>query len=360
MDLMRYTPTDCFETFPFPSDWETNEALEEAGRAYYEFRAALMIRNDEGLTKTYNRFHDPDEPSPDIRQLRELHAAMDRAVLDAYGWTDIPTACQFLLDYEEDDEDDTETTAKKPRKKKKPWRYRWPDDIRDEVLARLLALNAERAEQEKLTGTTRITAAKKVAKKRAQAPKPGDDNQIEMFPVSPVATPSMPADPWREQIAAFRFDLPEVPRPVDANALGYYRILIPALIQEAGGSVPWDVAHTAAALLAEKELLLSFLADSTAKSAHAWSRKSKLLTNPDAFAAAVEESILTSKKVRLTGTAPSFDLSLAPDVSISRAPWHLLDARFALAAATTAIVQGAGVQVSEELNEKIIQFARTA
>jgi hypothetical protein len=34
--------------------------------AYYEFRAALMVRNDEGLTKTYNRFHDPDNHEPDI------------------------------------------------------------------------------------------------------------------------------------------------------------------------------------------------------------------------------------------------------------------------------------------------------
>jgi len=28
------------------------------------------------------------------------------------------------------------------RRRKKPWRYRWPDEIRDEVLARLLKLNA--------------------------------------------------------------------------------------------------------------------------------------------------------------------------------------------------------------------------
>jgi ankyrin repeat protein len=28
---------------------------------------------------------------PDIVKLRELHAAMDRAVLDAYGWTEVPT-----------------------------------------------------------------------------------------------------------------------------------------------------------------------------------------------------------------------------------------------------------------------------
>ena len=99
-----------------------------------------MVRNDEGMTKTYNRFHDPYENDSDIVKLRELHAAMDRAVLDAYGWTDIPTDCEFLLDYEID-----EATW---GRKKKPYRYRWPDAVRDEVLARLLALNAERAAAE--------------------------------------------------------------------------------------------------------------------------------------------------------------------------------------------------------------------
>ena len=38
--------------------------------------------------------------------------------------------------------------------KKKPWRYRWPDEVRDEVLARLLALNAERAVEEARAGAT--------------------------------------------------------------------------------------------------------------------------------------------------------------------------------------------------------------
>jgi len=119
--------------------------LERAGREYYDFRAALMVTNNEGLTKTYNRFHDPDERSPEILKLRELHAAMDGAVLDAYGWNDIPIDCKFLLDYEQDDDND-----ERSRKRKKPWRCRWPDEVRDEVLARLLALNAKRAEEERL------------------------------------------------------------------------------------------------------------------------------------------------------------------------------------------------------------------
>ena len=60
-----------------------------------------MVRNNEGLTKTYNRFHDPDENDAEILKLRELHDGMDRAVLDAYGWSDIRPTCTFLLDYEE-------------------------------------------------------------------------------------------------------------------------------------------------------------------------------------------------------------------------------------------------------------------
>ena len=96
----------------------------------------------------YNRFHDPDERHPDILQLRLLHAQMDRAVLDAYGWTDISTQCTFLLDYE--DEEDDENTLQ--RQKKKPWRYRWPEEIHDEVLARLFDLNQKRAEAEILGG----------------------------------------------------------------------------------------------------------------------------------------------------------------------------------------------------------------
>lgn len=149
-----YTPSDCFETFPFPENWETHPALEAAGKAYYEFRAALMIRNEEGLTTTYNRFHDPDERDREILKLRDLHAAMDRAVLDAYGWSDISTHCEFLLDYEIDEEEYGD--------KKKPWRYRWPDDVRDEVLARLLELNSERAKEETRSGAA---ATKKHGKK---------------------------------------------------------------------------------------------------------------------------------------------------------------------------------------------------
>ena len=148
-DRLRYTPSDCFETFPFPEHWEAHPALEAAGKAYYDFRAALMVRNGEGMTKTYNRFHDLDETAPGIARLRTLHADMDHAVLTAYGWRDIATkltatGCDFLPDYVIDEEEWAG--------KKKPYRYRWPDAIRDEVLARLLELNADRAAEEARAG----------------------------------------------------------------------------------------------------------------------------------------------------------------------------------------------------------------
>ena len=143
-DRFMYATSGCFETFPFPANWKTLSVLEAVGKAYHDSRAEMMVEHNEGMTKTYNRFHNPYENDSQINKLRKMHATMDRAVLDAYGWTDIPTDCNFLLDYEID-----EATW---GRKKKPYRFRWPDPVRDEVLARLLALNAERAAEESRGG----------------------------------------------------------------------------------------------------------------------------------------------------------------------------------------------------------------
>jgi len=198
-ERMRYGPSDCFETFPFPTallDFAVNapvheatsQSLEAIGERYHQFRAELLASNKAGLTSTYNRFHDPAETSDGILELRSLHDEMDQAVLAAYGWSDaLPPAsadispCGFGLDYLDTEDDallppDVQerissgdlffTTpseacsfqaqlrrygAVKPSKKL-PWRHRWPDEVRDDVLARLLALNAERFAEEQETG----------------------------------------------------------------------------------------------------------------------------------------------------------------------------------------------------------------
>jgi hypothetical protein len=137
-ERLRYTPSDCFETFPFSTGFDTDAVMEEVGQTYHDHRAALMVQRNEGLTKICNRFHNRRETAADIVRLRELHAEMDRAVLHAYGWDDLAKCAepQFLDETNEDDH-------------KYQDRLFWPAEFRDEVLARLLALNAERAAAER-------------------------------------------------------------------------------------------------------------------------------------------------------------------------------------------------------------------
>ena len=154
-DDLRYSPSDGFDTFPLPPNHGCSSALREIGDEYISVRSRYMLAANEGLTKTYNRFHDPHEQSSEIVSLRELHLAMDRAVLEAYGWHDLAQTarCEFLLDYEDEDESgDQDQGSGTGKKKKKPWRLRWPDEFRDEVLARLLELNEQRHKEELLAG----------------------------------------------------------------------------------------------------------------------------------------------------------------------------------------------------------------
>lgn len=138
-DDLRYTPTDCFETFPLPPDHDEAPALEAAGQAYHDTRAALMVATGQGMTPTYNRFHRRADTGADIEGLRALHHAMDRAVLAAYGWDDLAAeAAPVFLDA--DSEDDHRYQG----------RLFWPAPFRDAVLARLLTLNEERATMERM------------------------------------------------------------------------------------------------------------------------------------------------------------------------------------------------------------------
>jgi hypothetical protein len=142
-DDLQYTPSDCFETFPFPRAYEECSDLAAAGETYYEFRKQLMMRKNEGLTQIHNRFHDLQEESLEIIRLRELHEAMDRAAIHAYGWNDIDPRYYFIPEFDGEENDDENV-----RQRKKKYRYRWPDEIRDEILARLLQLNRQRTLEE--------------------------------------------------------------------------------------------------------------------------------------------------------------------------------------------------------------------
>ena len=83
---LRYTRSSTFDTFPFPSNFA---GIEELGRVYHTSRGSIMMDRKEGLTSTYNRFHNPDETAGDIARLRELHRQLDAGVAAAYAWTDL-------------------------------------------------------------------------------------------------------------------------------------------------------------------------------------------------------------------------------------------------------------------------------
>ena len=113
-DRPRYTPTSCFETFPFPRSSDEQRAAVAAAaselidrRNNVTYPAGLSGAQRRTLTNLYN-----ENPT----WLRNAHAKLDAAVADAYGWS---------------------------------------HDLSDEqILDRLLALNLERAAEEENDDST--------------------------------------------------------------------------------------------------------------------------------------------------------------------------------------------------------------
>jgi hypothetical protein len=159
---LRYTPRDIFETFPFPnSKSETQDSeLETIGEAYHENRRQIMLNRQEGLTTTYNRFHNPDETTANIVRLRELHIEMDQAVTAAYDWADLDLGHGF-------------------HETPQGLRFTISEAARREVLGRLLALNHERYEEEVRMGlhVKGKGKAKREAKAKAEAKEEGQESR---------------------------------------------------------------------------------------------------------------------------------------------------------------------------------------
>lgn len=210
---LRYSPSDCFETFPFPEGlWKTaNSALADLGAAYHEHRRALMRQLWLGLTDIYNLFHTRDLTSAQVAkvskksveeaevgyqgilELRRLHRNLDLAIRDAYGWTDLNLGHDFI---------EVETLPENDRV-----RYTISPAARKEVLKRLLAENHQRAAAEAAAAAVAVPAKTK----RGRKPK-GGDGLVDLFsmeiPVSPheivVAAPvqndpdSLPDGAWEK------------------------------------------------------------------------------------------------------------------------------------------------------------------
>lgn len=83
-----YAPTAVFETFPRP---RSTLQLAEIGKVLDTTRREIMRGRNLGLTDLYDLVNDPDiTDDPDITRMREIHVELDQAVMDAYGWNDVP------------------------------------------------------------------------------------------------------------------------------------------------------------------------------------------------------------------------------------------------------------------------------
>jgi hypothetical protein len=86
---INYSTSAALETWPMPLvDEQVRADLEQLGDAYHTLRERILLQDGIGLTKLYNRFHDPKENSEDIARLRDLLVQIDRACARAYGWDD--------------------------------------------------------------------------------------------------------------------------------------------------------------------------------------------------------------------------------------------------------------------------------
>ena len=175
-DRPVYVKTKCFEPFPFPDATDAQaETVRQLGEAIDAHRKARQEETGVGLTDLYNAVEAlragraltaKEQRSADdglAHTLLDLHRQLDRAVLDAYGWSDL----------------DAEAPT-----------------FRAAVLDRLVALNAERRAEED-AGTVRYL--------RPEFQNPGASGQagLDLRTVAPVETaPEVVTRPWPEALAA--------------------------------------------------------------------------------------------------------------------------------------------------------------
>jgi hypothetical protein len=266
---LRYSPSECFETFPFPVDvWQNPiPALATLGAAYHEFRRVLMRQLLLGLTDIYNLFHTRDLTIVQVAkaskkamaeaeagfqgiiELRRLHRALDFAIRDSYGWTDLD------LDY---DFHEVDTLAENDRV-----RYTFSPAARKEVLKRLLAENHRRAVSV-AAETALLVPIKKV---RGRKPKVELDHGDLFDSGSDVPQPHSVGDPV-QLIALEHVPNNEWARP-GTNQANEETVVLAAVLKAIRSPLPQRDVRLTALLAIQPKLLLPSL---TAVEAEHWRR----------------------------------------------------------------------------------------
>ena len=255
---MRYTTTDCFENYPFPSSCSSLSVL---GEQYYRLRQRLAVDRGVGLTNVYQLMHLESEKSEDICSLRTYHAAIDKAVAAAYRWADIDLGHGF-------------------HETRQGIRYTISEPARREVLARLLKLNHERYAEEVKEGL-HDSKAKRAAPGGKQKPKKTTTKSAAaavtqtLFDVHGVDT-AFPVTDRDKLVCGLLCDLVAAKPGLPATA--YLDALVIALSYQRHNRLLIDKDRTQFTTLAEKLLTTKDQTDASIP----WSDLLDLLTQQDA------------------------------------------------------------------------------
>jgi hypothetical protein len=292
-----YTPSDCFETFPFPA---ALTGLADIGARFDMHRSAVMQATQLGLTKTYNRFHDPKQQDADIVKLRELHVEMDRAVARAYGWSDLDLGHGF-------------------HETKQGQRFTVSEAARRELLDRLLALNHARYAEEVAAGLHKPGGGK--SRPTSRKPTATSDAPPDSAGTTPTSSSARPRN--RQPPASNNLDLFIAP---PAENLDLFAIPAPSR------PPPPTVSRTARETPASPSPAAAPVAPVPDESTAAKPRRTTAIPKSPRSAAAPEpatpaatstaiEAILTALR---TASAPQTKLELLSTTGITAEQWPAL------------------------------------
>lgn len=141
--------------------------------------------------------------------------------------------------------------------------------------------------------------------------------------------------------------------------MAYYRLLIPALIQEAGGSLPLNLLFTAVESLEDRESVAEAVDGAGTVEKKRWLSRFNETLDAAAFGSALKSLAVDGKRIRIVGNAiDSLEVrnQLTEPITLD---WILADARMTLKA-TRKLGSEALVTPSAEIAEELIRHARSA
>ena len=162
----RYTPSDCFETFPLIKELPVLDAI---GKELHLARWNAMQKADVGVTNLYKKIHDKKQDEEFLQKLRQVFVSLDQHVSKAYGWEDLKLDHGFHEVSELPENDRV--------------RFTISEGASREILQRLNNLNRERYQEEVDRGLHGTVKTKK---------KPGQTKKTKSATTVPTLALDMP------------------------------------------------------------------------------------------------------------------------------------------------------------------------